>query len=221
MKKAGNCTSFIQTVFKMTTSITLISAKEKKTLELFAGYGRLSNFLVNKGINVHTVELSREFSDLIELPDYKKHVGDVTTTILKEKFERIIAGYNSFCLLKENNQIKSFFRNIKNMLANDGLVSLSYYHPDFWPNAESFTFLFNNKEVKYFPEYNLSKRSDKIGIWRDRYVIENETEIHEYPVRIFENRNDLEPFVKKADLRIVGIIENYNNPKISEPGWAA
>lgn len=193
----------------------------KKTLELFAGYGRLSNFLARNEISLHTIELSEEFSDLIELPDSRKHIGDVTTTILNETFERIIAGYNSFCLLTENDQLTAFFRNIKQMLANDGQISLSYYHPDFWTKAERFTFSFRDHKVEYVPEFDLSKRKEKKGIWRDRYVIEGVTETHQYPVRIFENKHDLEPFLKQADLRITNIIENYNNPNISEPEWAA
>ena len=61
------------------------------TLELFAGYGRLTNPLSAMGIAIETVELSRRFSEFIQLPPHKVHVMDVLDFQPSRQFDRVIA----------------------------------------------------------------------------------------------------------------------------------
>lgn len=190
-----------------------------RTLELFAGYGRLTNFLSSNGIEIETIELSMDFSKLIQIPADKKHLGDVTKLVLPKKFARIIAAYNSFCLLTDDQQLSAFFKNMANMLEPNGRISLSYYHPNHWHHASEFKIEFKGKEITYAPDFDLSNRDKKRGIWRDKYISSSGITVHEYPVRIFEDERDLEPFLARAQLKIEDTIFNYNNPNITESGW--
>jgi len=191
----------------------------KKSLELFAGFGRISNKLVNEGVDLETIELSSAFSEFINLPASKKHVGDVVDVVLPNRFDRIFAAYNSFCLLTEDHQLATFFLNVAQMLSKDGLVSLSYYHPDLWEESLPLKLKVSGVDVSYEPSFDLSKRSEKKAIWRDVYSLQGKSIKHEYPVRIFENDNDLIKFLEPAKLRIIDKVVDFNNPEVSEPGW--
>ena len=189
------------------------------TLEMFAGYGRIANFLNKQGVDVETVELSPEFSDCIELPQQKRHVADVTKFRLGRQFARIIAGYNSICLLTEAAAQIAFFSNVAAMLETGGLVSLSYYHPDAWAGATGHDFTFKGEVIRYVPTYELGKRAEKQGTWVDTYRFSDQELTFKYPVRIFETAADFAPFLLDTGLRLIDKIMNYNNPNISDPGW--
>jgi SAM-dependent methyltransferase len=186
---------------------------------MFAGFGRLANRLASVGIDIETIELSPDFSSLIQIPQTKRHVGDVTNLVLPRKFERIFAAYNSFCLLTEDQQLQSLFKNIESMLAVGGLVSLSYYHPDFWGDSVALDLVIDGTKVRYEPSFDLSERKLKKAIWRDKYTFGNEVVLHEYPVRIFDRDEDLIPFLKANNLRIVDKVVDFNTANVSEPGW--
>jgi hypothetical protein len=190
----------------------------KTSLELFAGFGRITNKLSKDGIDLETIELSPEFSNSIMLPASKKHIGDVTKIVLPRKFDRIFAAYNSFCLLTEDHQLYSFFDNISKMLADDGLISLSYYHPDYWDDAVPLQLTIDGVVVDYEPSFDLSKSNEKKALWKDKYLFQGKVVQHEYPVRIFDE-HDLRKFVEKSNLKIVDKVLNFNNSNISEPGW--
>jgi|1048.fasta_scaffold15324_2 hypothetical protein len=191
----------------------------KKSLELFAGFGRLTNILVQNGIDMETIELSPEFSNSINLPVSKKHVGDVTEVVLPRRFDRIFAAYNSFCLLTQDDQLYSFFENLSKMLSNFGQVSLSYYHPDYWGEAVPLQLVIDGITVEYEPSFDLSSRKEKKAVWRDKYLFQGKTIQHEYPVRIFDADSDLNRFLENSKLRIVDKVMNFNNSNVSEPGW--
>jgi SAM-dependent methyltransferase len=191
----------------------------RRTLEMFAGYGRIANFLTAKGVDIETVELSPDFSNCIELTKEKKHVANVVEFRLDRKFDRIIAGYNSFCLLTNPNDIHAFFQNVAAMLAEGGLASLSYYHPDAWTSDTSHDFNFRGEMVTYIPSCDLSKRKEKSGIWHDTYKFKDQEISFHYPVRIYESFPDMEPFLRGSGLCLDKVVLNYNNPDISESGW--
>jgi len=190
-----------------------------KSLEMFAGYGRVTNFLASKGVDIEIIELSPDFASKVKLPANKIHVGDVVTIVLPLKFDRIIAAYNSFCLLIDQEAVLGFFKNLAAMLTPNGLASLSYYHPDAWPSEKSYDFKYKDTNVKYVPEYNLNDRAQKKGVWVDRYLFNGKEDVHTYPVRIYESSADLEPFLKPAGLKIKEIVENYHNPSTGVQTW--
>jgi hypothetical protein len=189
------------------------------SLELFAGYGRITNYLVSQGADIETIELSEDFSKFINLPPARKHVGDVREVVLNRKFERIFAGYNSFCLLLEESDIRRMFQNVKAMLSENGQVSLSYYHPNYWHEAVPNDFVLDNQNVQYRPMFDLSSRKEKRAIWTDIYSFENEEVKHSYPVRIYESDGDLEFLLTGTGLKLSKKIMDYNLNNISEPGW--
>lgn len=80
--------------------------KNYKTLEMFAGYGRLTNFLAAKKVDIQIVELEREFAKFINIDPERKHIQDILSFTSSSKFQRIIAGYNSFCLFTKDDDIK-------------------------------------------------------------------------------------------------------------------
>lgn len=191
-----------------------------KSLELFAGYGRLANFLSESGCEVEVIELSKDFSENIRLPRDKVHVADVRNFYLDRKFDRIFAGYNSFCLLQNDSDLEKFFKNIHLHLTDNGLASLSYYHPNKWHTAEEFEFIYEGKKVTYQPSYDLSERPLKKGVWIDTYLFQGERHQHVYPVRIFENPSEIEQHLNFCGLQIVDVIFDYNKgSQMTEDGW--
>ena len=192
----------------------------KPALELFAGYGRITNYLLENGASdIYTVELEKDFSKDIKLPDSHKFIGDILTYQTSQKYARIFAGYDSFPLLAEEKQIYRFFNLLDNWLAPQGLISLSYYHPDHWAHP-AYTITVDNKEWAYNGSFNLEDRPNKKGVWIDNYADSQDHQFSfEYPVRIYEDENDLIPFLKNTNLSLKDIVFDYNNKDCEEGGW--
>ena len=207
-------------VFEDDFAYYLDFCKNHSALELFAGYGRLSNYLAKKGVDLFTVELSQNFSDLIEIPSTNKIVADVLEFSSEDrKWDRIFAGYNSFCLFTKEEDIKNFFMRLSENLSNDGLASLNYYHVDYWKDAVEYEFEFKGKKVHYTPKFDLSERSNGIGVWIDKYNFEGKIYTHEYTVRVYEDSTDLEKFLNFANLKLVNEIKEFGRKNVMEPGW--
>jgi hypothetical protein len=191
----------------------------KKTLEAFAGYGRLTNELVRRGCDIYANELSPDLAKFINLPVEKIHTGNFLQIPIAEKFERIIIAYNSFCLITDELQAKQMFSIIENLLEKDGLASLSYYHPSKWEDDTVYTFSHQGQDIKYHSKCDLTQRQQKKGIWEDIYELNNEVIKHDYNLRIYEDQNDIEKMLQNTKLEIIAVIKNYNNKEISEEGW--
>ncbi|ABC30319.1 hypothetical protein HCH_03577 [Hahella chejuensis KCTC 2396] len=198
------------------------------TLELFAGFGRVSNFLVKQGVSLETVEILPCYSDQISLPDASKHVGDVLTFSSDKRFGRIFAAYNSFCLLTSDVDLRNFFTMIDRQLQPGGKASLSYFHPDYWDQAIDYEFTLNGKSVRATPAFDLSRREQKQGVWTDLYYLNDtgdkpalEKNVVEcsYPVRIVEDATDLLPFLHGLELEFVETVESFGRERVVEPGW--
>jgi hypothetical protein len=190
-----------------------------ESLELFAGYGRVANHLIEKGIDLTTVELSPEFSKLINLPEEKRIAGDVLEYAPDKKFKRIFAGYNSFCLFSKEEDIQKFFDKLATWLDDDGLASLNYYSTDHWADAVAYDFDYKGQTINYVPSWDLSKKSEKIGKWVDIYKIGEQELTHDYTVRVYEDESDLLPFLDRAGLKLVDTVKEFNLEEIMEPGW--
>ena len=173
--------------FKDDLDYYLNFCKGYNSLDLFAGYGRLTNYLKNKGVEIEAVELSPELANFIELEPEKKHIKNVLDISFNKKFERIIAGYNSFCLLNNDNDILKFFQNLYNSISDDGKISLNYYHTDHWAEAVSYTFEDKNgNKINYEPFWDLSEIEQRKGKWIDKYIM-----------LLYQMKNDPSGFVNK------------------------
>lgn len=196
-----------------------------KTLDLFAGYGRLTNYLASRKIDIECVEIEPEFVKFINIDSSKKHTQDVRNFTSPNKFERIIAGWNSFCLLTEENDIKNFFSLIDSLLVPGGFASLNYFDTSYWHDAPSGKLLIDGVEYQYEPNYDLSKADEGHGLWIDEYESTQSNQSRklkfEYPIRVYQNVESLIPFFEHTPLEIVNIVENFGLEKetISEPGW--
>ena len=120
-----------------------------RTLELFAGFGRVVNRLENKE-NIIAVELEEQFIPYIQLPSDKIYCGNVLDISSNKfgKFDTIFAAYNSFCLLTEHKDIDLFFAMLASVLSDNGKISLSYSDHTKWEVEEGFIEL-DNKNYKY------------------------------------------------------------------------
>jgi SAM-dependent methyltransferase len=190
-----------------------------KSLEIFAGYGRVTNFLAANKVDIAAVELEPEFAKFIEITKDKNHVADVLHFEAPEAFQRVMAAYNSFCLLTREEDIKKFFQQINSWLVKGGRASLSYYHPDYWINNQEDHFEYEGQRIRYVAKNDASKRKQKRGVWIDEYHIGDQKIQFEYPIRVYENKEDLLPFLAGTDLVIVDIVQDYRNKNISDPGW--
>ncbi|MDG9670592.1 hypothetical protein ONV78_22835 [Hahella sp. CR1] len=195
------------------------------TLELFAGFGRVSNHLVTHGVSVETVEILPGYSEQIKLPASSKHVEDVRTFCSDKKFERIFAAYNSFCLLTTDEDLRSLFLLMDRQLQSGGRASLSYFHPDYWAQAIDYEFALNGASVKATPAFDLSRRQQKQGVWKDLYYLNDTGALEKnvvecsYPVRIVEDETDLLPFLHGLELKFVETVESFGKENVVEPGW--
>ncbi len=195
--------------------------KGKQTLELFAGYGRLANYLSSKNVNIETVELLSGLSKFINIPENKKHISDVLKFSPQKKYERIIAGYNSFCLLLGDENSKNFFKLISDWLTDDGLASLNYYHQDYWADAVAYDFDCYGEKIKYTPHFDLSNADNGQGFWIDYYDSEENgrTEV-KYETKIYQE-NDILECIDEAGLELVETVREFGSDasEIKEPGW--
>ena len=192
--------------------------KGYKTLELFAGYGRISNALIRKGLDLTTLELNADFARNINLSTTKCKIGDVVHYQLNGKFERIIAGYNSFCLITNRVDIQKFFCNLSDWLSDNGKISLNYFHQDFWDMSLSSEIEFEGKNIKYNPSFTFSEGNND-ACWIDSYEIEGRKILHKYNLKLYKTAKDLLPFLDKAGLKLTSEVHNFNKQVISEPGW--
>lgn len=192
--------------------------REHRTLELFAGYGRLTNFLAARGVDIEAVELEKEFVTYINLPEHKKHIIDVLKFTNEKTYERIIAGYNSFCLLLEDVQIREFFHLMNSKLEKNGILSLSYYPIQAWKEVNSETIIKNNIEYQYSCEFDFSNADEKIAIWIDKYENSNTSLKFEYPTRIYHSDQELITFLHGTTLELKDVVEDYNC-NLEDKGW--
>jgi hypothetical protein len=193
--------------------------KGYKTLVAFAGYGRLSNFLSSKGVDIYANELSPDFAKFINIPKEKIQIGSFLDLNQTEKFERIIIAYNAFALITDEKNIKKMFSIIEKILTPTGKISLSYYHPNNWTDNNIYEFNYNGEIVKYHSTFDLSDRGNKNGVWIDNYKIGDRHSNYRYDLRIYEDENDLKKMIAHTNLCLIKEVKNYNNTKIMEEGW--
>lgn len=199
--------------------------KNHKTLELFAGYGRLTNYLCNRGVDIEAIEFEPKFGEFITIDKSKIHIMDVLEFNSHTQYERIIAGYNSFCLFTSEIDIKRFFSLVDSLLMPGGYASLNYYDISNWKNA-LLTKIYNERnEINYLTNFKSTSNNKEIGTWTDEYesAIANEFKKFkfEYPVRVYQNVDALYPFFKHTSLKLVDVIKDFGleSEKISESGW--
>lgn len=199
--------------------------KNHKTLEIFAGFGRLTNVLAIRGIDIEIVEIEENFARFINIDSSKKHIVDILKFNSKNQFDRIIAGYNSFCLLTKTRDIQKFFSLINDLLTPGGYASLNYFHTDYWKDAPIGEIVVDSQKIYFKSSFDLSKAKEGYGIWYDEYEFEKSDQSEKlkctYPVRIYENVEDLIPLYNHTNLELVDLVENFGLDKemISEPGW--
>lgn len=196
--------------------------RNKTVLELFSGYGRLANQLMSIVSKMVCIELEKKFTDFINIPKNDIHICDVLKFNTTEKFERIIAGYNSFTLLLKDEDVLKLFKNIHSWLTADGIASLSYYNYETWSPSEKKEISLGDDGYIYSSNLIKNKGKSNIGIWVDTYSNINTGEImqFDYPVRIYESsHNEIAKFSNLAKLELIDIVKNYGNKNESETEW--
>ncbi len=193
----------------------------KVTLELFAGYGRVANYLYELGVDIECVELEERFSNCIILPSEKIHTLDVLDFRPNTLYERIIGAYNSFCLLTDEESVRRFFNLISDWLIPYGRASFSYYNHEYWRQSQGCVFKLGDDDIKYISDFDFSEISSNQAIWIDNYINLNSGEQykHEYPVKIYKDDSDVIGFLENTNLRLVDKVIDYNIENISDPGW--
>ena len=190
--------------------------KHYKTIDLCAGFGRVSNFLHDKGVDVTAIDLEENFIPYLKLPREKIWHKDILELDGAIKFERVIAPYNSFCLFT-GESIEKFFKMLSEILSNNGLASISYYHQKHWYHMDEgeWNFTLDDEEFTYTFDFSKDKSN---SYWLDRFKSLKSGEIidHKYPVAIYDDFSELDTFCNKYGLVITEIVKhNYT----LEPGW--
>ncbi|WGL61174.1 hypothetical protein QEJ31_06135 [Pigmentibacter sp. JX0631] len=194
-------------------------SKDCVTLDIFSGYGRICNFLSKNNLFISAVEKNKNFASHIALPKDNIYITDILEFQTKKKFERIIAGYNSFCLLTEDNDIFKFFSILKSLLSSNGKISLNYFHPEFWKDSINQEFFFNGMTINYISDYNLNLDRKDMALWIDNYIVGNKKYTYDYKVKVYKDINEINKYLKKFGLKILDVVHNFNNSNTSELGW--
>ncbi|MBM3887439.1 class I SAM-dependent methyltransferase [Candidatus Dependentiae bacterium] len=197
------------------------------TLELFAGYGRLTNHLVDQGINVDVVELEPAFMPFIKLDAANKYTCDVLKFTTDKRYERIIAAYNSFCLFTDENDARVFFSKLDELLVPGGMACLSYFDTDYWSRCnEAQQFKLNDNTITVTFSWDLSRRDQGFAVWKDHYRIEDsdgevEEKTFDYPVRVYNERHPITRFFAHTNLELVREVRDFGLPasELTEQGW--
>lgn len=200
-------------------------SRNKTVLEICAGFGRVSNKLHNCNVDITAIELDPFNFDYITLPTQKKFNKNIFDCFsLETQFDVIIAPFNSFPLFNNQRDIHKFFSLLGCLLKDDGLISLSYYHPDGWrviPEDET-TINISGTEYIYTSDYNLSSRQNKKGMWNDIFRRKDNNALIssiEYDLSIYENTNDVNAVCCSYGFKCTDMISSFYNEKSYEPGW--
>ena len=75
--------------------------------------------------------------------------------------------------------------------------------------------------IQSSPSCDLSQANENKGIWIDEYENkENNIYLkHEYPVRLYQDDQNIERFIKGIKFSFVDKIFNYQKQNINDPGW--
>lgn len=186
-----------------------------RSLELFAGFGRVSNHLADK--LDYAVELEPGFLESMTLPKEKKICADVLTLDPKKigQFDRIFAAYNSFCLFTEEKDIAKFFQILAALLKPDGKISLSYSQYQTWEKYEKddWTITVDGKEYIVHADFELNHPNGK---WIDIYKNDKASYRFEYPVHLYDDKAAVDAYANRYGLFVEKVVEHKN---AHEPGW--
>ncbi len=116
---------FLEEIFKRYSKNSM-----KKILDLGCGTGLHEKELTEKGYEITGLDLSEEMIDIAKERHPRSNfvVGDMSNFKLDEKFDAIICMFSAMGYLTENEQIKGFFKSIKEHLKEDGLLIIDCWN---------------------------------------------------------------------------------------------
>jgi ubiquinone/menaquinone biosynthesis C-methylase UbiE len=108
-----------------------------RVLELGCGTGRVTRPLLEHGMTVTGVDLSRDMLDLcrerlrsLNPRSYRLIQGDMTCVITEESYDAVIIPYSSFSLLESHQKRLETLNHIRGMLNPGATVYIDYEAPD-------------------------------------------------------------------------------------------
>jgi cyclopropane fatty-acyl-phospholipid synthase-like methyltransferase len=177
--------------------------------------------LYKNGVDLEAVDLSQDLLNFVKLPKERVHTADVLEFKPDKSYDRIIAGFNSFCLFTEAEDIQRFFNKLASLLNKNGKASLSYYHTDFWSEAKPYSFTLDGETIQFIPDFDLTNKNRGFATWIDRFQGESFSASYEYPLKTYDNPANLEPYLQKSGLKLIDKIWEFNKKReeVFEPGW--
>jgi hypothetical protein len=79
-------------------------------------------------------------------------------------------------------------------------------------------FKYLGKDVIYRPTCDLSLRNKRLGTWTDRYYFDSKSIDFSLQTRLYENIDEIAPFIKDTNLIISETVADYRRQDIY-PGW--
>jgi hypothetical protein len=146
-------------------------------------------------------------------------VGDVLTFKSLHTFDRIIAVYNSFCMIPEEADARRFFSQLDTLLSSGGVASLNYFHHDYWAKETARDIIYQGKVVHYYPNFDLSQAHQGRGVWIDEYKSVDFELRYEYPTRVYHGKEELDAFLSHTHLELVGEVKGFNRVDATESEW--
>lgn len=202
----------------------------KNILDLGCGTGMHAELLASKGYKITGLDLSKEMISIAKsknIPNSKFIIGDMSNFDLSEKFDVIICMFAAMGYLTKNEQIKSFFKSIKNHLNPNGLLILDVWnglgvmneHPTSREKSVDVEELKITR--KSFPcldvENHINNVRFEVKIFKNNNLVEEYKENHK--VRFFFPQ-ELRKYLEDEGFKIVKICPSYDfDKKISEKDW--
>jgi len=175
--------------------------------------------LSNRGYNLLGLDISEEMIDIAKsknIPNSEFKVGDMSNFNLGKKFDSCISMFSSFVYLRDNKQLETSFKSIKEHLKSGGLFVL-----DCWnglgvmrelPSIRTKEATRGNIKIirKSFPKLQAEKHfvnvKFDVKVYENSDLIDNYEEDHE--MRFFFPK-ELEKYLNDAGFEVLEICKAY------------
>ena len=131
----------------------------KKILEFGAGTGRLAIPLIREGLLYSGIEISNEYVEYAHSKHNLKSIiyGDMRDIDLKQKFDYLFIGFNSFAHLLHSADVSLFFDTVKRHMH-----SSSYFYIDIFMPQVSFLYKGSNHKEKIMDFFDSNIQEDVV-----------------------------------------------------------
>jgi len=182
--------------------------KDDKILDIGCGTGIHASYLESDGYIVDGLDLNKEMLSVaknrLNGTLYNQNMLNIK---IDRKYDVIISMFAVINHLKNINELEMTFKNIKNILNENGVIIIDLHNPI---NSGTKTNVYNN--LKRTMTWNYDKEN-KIEITNINFMVDDVYYKDTHIFKIF-TIEEIKKCAKKIGLKVVNIHENYNIDKV-------